>query len=164
MSAYNIENYIGSCYIIYIIAYSWNINNYFSAPTAPPTEIEVHKFNSTSIFLSWRPPLAQDQNGIIQGYHINFTQDNTTEVFEESEYTTVDPYLLINNLEPDVTYTFRVAAYTVGGKGPFSELMEIILSPESLNFCGMSINKHIPAHEITNIIPQGQNILTLHNI
>ena len=117
MSAYNNENYIGSCYIIYTIAYSWNINNYFSAPTAPPTEIEVHKFNSTSIFLSWRPPLAQDQNGIIQGYHINFTQDNTTEVFEESEYTTMDPYLLINNLEPDVTYTFRVAAYTCWWEG-----------------------------------------------
>ena len=141
MSAYNKEN-IGSCYIIHIIAYSWNINNYSSAPTAPPTEIEVRKFNSTSIFLSWRPPLAQDQNGIIQGYHINFTQENTTEVFEESEYTTVDPYLLINNLEPDVTYTFRVAAYTVGGKGPFSELMEIILTSESLDFCGMSEHIH----------------------
>ena len=70
-----------------------------------------------------------------------------------SEYTTPDPYLLIDDLEPDVTYTFRVAAYTVGGKGPFSELMEITLSAERLIFCGMS-NKLV--HKITNKIAQGQ--------
>ena len=108
------------------------------APTASPTTIEAHKFNSTSVFLSWRPPLAQYWNGIIQGYHVNFTQANRTNSDSE-EYTTVVPYLLINNLEPGVMYTFRVAAYTVGGKGPFSELMDIV---PSLNFCGMSEHMH----------------------
>ena len=53
----------------------------------------------------------------------------TTEVFDE--YTTPDPYLLINNLEPAVTYTCRVAAYTVSGSGPFSELMMITLNSGS---------------------------------
>ena len=110
------------------------------APIASPTTIEAHKFNSTSVFLSWRPPLAQYRNGIIQGYHVHvtFTQANRTNSDSE-EYTTVVPYLLINNLEPGVMYTFRVAAYTVGGKGPFSELMDVV---PSLNFCGMSEHMH----------------------
>ena len=85
------------------------------APITSPTTIEAHKFNS--VFLSWRPPLAQYQNVIMQGYHVDFTTTNSDS--EVSEYTTVVPYLLINNLELDMIYTFRVAAYTVGGKGPF---------------------------------------------
>ena len=101
----------------------------------PPTAIEAHKFNSTSVILLWRPPDAEHWNDIIQSYCVEFIQVNTSEEFE---YTTLDPYLLINNLEPAATYTFRVAAYTVGGKGPFSELMEVILSPESIIFRGMS--------------------------
>ena len=82
--------------------------------------------------------MAQYRNGIIQGYHVHvdFTQANTTNS-DSKEYTTVVPYLLINNLEPGVMYTFRVAAYTAGGKGPFSE--EIV---PSLNFCGMSEYMH----------------------
>ena len=90
-------------YVLYILSI---------APTASPTTIEAHKFNSTSVFLSWRPPLAQYRNGIIQGYHVHvdFTQANRTNS-DSKEYTTVVPYLLINNLEPGVMYTFRVLTW-----------------------------------------------------
>ena len=44
-----------------------------------------------------------------------FAEVNTTEVFE---YTTQDPYLLINNLQPETMYTCRIAAVTVE-EGPF---------------------------------------------
>ena len=126
-----------------------------SGPTGPPTAIEVHQLNSTSVFVLWRPPLAEYRNGIILGYYVEFievntTEVNTTEVFDE--YTTPDPYLLINNLEPDViiTYTCRVAAYTVGGSGPFSELMMITLNSGS-TYISVSIN-YVQTHRPTYII------------
>ena len=90
----------------------------FSAPAAPPTAFEAHTLiNSTSTFLSWRPPLPQYRNGIIRRYHVEIVTVNTT---VELNYTTEDPYLFINDLEQGVQYTCRVAAFTVD-IGPFSE-------------------------------------------
>ena len=92
---------------------------FLSAPAAPPTSIEVHTLiNSTSTFLSWRPPLTQYRNGIIRRYHVEIVTVNTT---VELNYTTEDPYLFISDLEQCVQYTCRVAAFTVD-IGPFSEL------------------------------------------
>ena len=98
------------------------------APTAPPTNIEAHQLNSTSVFLLWRPPLAEYRNGVIQSYYVKFIEVNSTEA--DFQYTTQDQHLLIDNLHPDVMYTCRVAAYTVG-RGPYSELFMIILNSES---------------------------------
>lgn len=56
-----------------------------------------------------------------------FAEVNTTEVFE---YTTQDPYLLINNLQPETMYTCRIAAVTVA-EGPLSEPMTIILNTDT---------------------------------
>ena len=93
-----------------------------SASAAPPTSIEAHTLiNSTSTFLSWRPPLTQYRNGIIRRYHVEIVTVNTTFGFN---YTTEDPYLFISDLEQDVQYTCRVAAFTVD-IGPFSELFII---------------------------------------
>ena len=88
-----------------------------TVPTAPPTNIKVHPFNTTSAFLSWRPPLAKHRNGITREYIVELVKLNTTIMFQ---YTTQDPYLLINNLEPDKVYMSRIAAITVG-RGPYSE-------------------------------------------
>ena len=99
-----------------------------TAPIAAPNNLEAHQLNFTSIFLSWRPPLIQYWNGIIRGYYVEFTLVNSTEVW--AQYTTQDQHLLIDNLEPNTMYVYRVAAYTVG-RGPFSETLMIVLNSES---------------------------------
>ena len=96
-------------------------------PTATPTKIEAHQFNSTSVFLSWRPPLVQYQNGIIQGYYVEL--NSTDEAV--SQYTTPDQYLLIDSLQHNASYTCRVATYTIIGKGPLSEPLTIFLNNEN---------------------------------
>ena len=92
-------------------------------PISPPTNIEVHPFNATAAFLSWRPPLAENRNGIIREYDIEIVELNTTKTFM---YTIQDPYVLIDNLDPDKVYVFRIAALTTS-KGPFSEMFTITL-------------------------------------
>ena len=49
-------------------------------------------------------------------------------------YTIQDPYVLIDNLDPNTVYVCRIAAVTTG-KGPYSEMITIMLS----NY-GMSIS------------------------
>ena len=74
---------------------------------------------------------------MIQSYIVEFTQVNSTEAW--AHYTTQEQRLLIDNLEPNTVYIYRVAAYTVG-RGPFSETLMIVLNSKS----GMSkLNKHI---------------------
>ena len=74
------------------------------------------------IFLSWRPPDVTHQNGIIEGYCVEFAEVNASTQFE---YTTQEPYLFIYDLEPGVNYTCRIAAFTVE-IGPFSEAITIM--------------------------------------
>ena len=113
--------------IVYDIMFNTTLTC-ISAPTAVPTGIEAHQLNSTSVLLSWRPPLAQYQNGVIRSYYVEFTVVNSTEAL--FQYITQDQYLVINNLEPNTVYSYRVAAYTVG-RGPFSESLTIFLNSET---------------------------------
>lgn len=36
-----------------------------------PQDVKATPLNSTSIHVSWKPPLEKDRNGIIRGYHIH---------------------------------------------------------------------------------------------
>lgn len=36
-----------------------------------PQEVKATPLNSTSIHVTWKPPLEKDRNGIIRGYHIH---------------------------------------------------------------------------------------------
>ena len=111
------------------------IVHFFAAPTAAPINIEAHQLNSTSVFLSWRLPLAQYWNGIILGYyiHVELNSTNEAELSEVNstetkfEYTTQDQHLLMDDLQPFAVYTCRVAAYTIE-RGPFSEPLTVVLS------------------------------------
>ena len=100
---------------------------YNAAPTTPPANIKVHSFNATSVFLSWRPPLSKHYNRIIWEYDIEIFELNTTTKFM---YTTQDPFMLINNLDPDKVYMCRIAAITTA-KGPYSEFLTINLFSEN---------------------------------
>ena len=118
----------GKLYTLYtILSYiKFMFNN--KAPTATPTELEAYQLNSTSVFLSWKPPLIEYQNGIIRGYYVELNSTDNA----ESPYTlsTQDQHLLLDSLQPDTVYICRVAAYTVG-RGPFSEPLTIVLDSES---------------------------------
>ena len=103
-------------------------NNIMHAvPTGSPIDIKAHQLNSISVFLSWKPPFIQYQNGIIQGYYIELTLTNSA----VSQYTTPDQYLIIDSLQLYTSYTCRVAAYTITGKGPLSEPLTIVLNNEN---------------------------------
>lgn len=50
----------------------------FTVP-GDPQDVKALPINSTSIKVTWKPPLAKDRNGIIRGYHIH-VQETKEEV------------------------------------------------------------------------------------
>ena len=89
----------------------------FQAPASPPQDLVAAPINSRSVYLSWSPPPREHHNGMIRQFWINVTEVDTGRRYQMTSFGTS---LTISSLHPFYTYTFSVAAYTVG-LGPFSE-------------------------------------------
>ena len=93
---------------------------------------------STSLLLSWDPLAYEDQNGVIIGYVINVTVQETGASFQLESTTTE---LAVSNLKPYRTYVCVIAAATSVGTGPFSEIY-IVKTPEdgkTQNLCQLHV-------------------------
>ena len=99
--------------------------NFITEPTAAPMRVQGYLLNTTTVFLSWSPPLTKDQNGIIQHYNIEVTNIISG---RQEVITTIATHFLFKNLEPNSSYSFTVAAYTVA-LGPASQ--PIVVNTES---------------------------------
>ena len=97
----------------------------FIAPSSPPENLNVTSVSSTSIRLSWTPPPAAVQNGIITEYRINVTEVDTGRLLFYTSFTTS---FVVQGLHPYYMYECRVSAYTVA-VGPLSD-PEVIQTPE----------------------------------
>ena len=86
----------------------------FTAPNGAPTHLQTTLINSTTILFSWNAPNSE----FLRGYQIQIIDNNTG---IQKDYITDNTHLLLNDLLPNHTYLFRVAAYT-NERGPFSQL------------------------------------------
>ncbi len=99
----------------------------FTAPTAPPQNFMVANDSSSSLVLSWIPPLADRRHGLIRKYVIKYrvvgcsdgaardSNWNTTTVGGEQRSTR------IANLLYWTCYDVKIAAFTVE-EGPFANV------------------------------------------
>ena len=75
-------------------------------PSAPPQNVSVFAVNSTSIFVSWRPPIVTDQNGLIISYNISVVDlqdDNSTSVLVMGYTNTT-----ITGTVPDIVHSWSL--------------------------------------------------------
>ena len=77
---------------------------------------------SRSAVLTWDPPPAEDQNGIIVSYVINVTEADSGVSFQLFSRNTS---LSVSSLLPFTSYNFLIAASTSIGVGPFSRLLTL---------------------------------------
>ena len=82
--------------------------------------------SSRSALLTWDPPNAADQNGIILEYTVNVSAVETGEEFQLTSTTTS---ITVTTLRPYTTYLCIIAASTTVGIGPFSTVFTIV-TPE----------------------------------
>ena len=96
------------------------------APSGYPQNLSAVPTSSSSLYLTWQPPLPAERNGEIVLYTINVT---VVESGEEFQLTSFVANLSLSSLRPYYTYSFAIAASTVIGEGPFS-LVFTIRMPE----------------------------------
>ena len=92
-------------------------NFLISVPTGPAEEVNATVLSSDEVLITWENPDSADINGVITGYVINVTIVSTGQTFQ---MTSMTRSLLLENLLPFTTYTYRVAAMTSSGVGPYS--------------------------------------------
>ena len=96
--------------------------NHYTGPDSPPENVTTVVTSSTSIMVTWNAVSLIDQNGIITEYEVQYvpleTFGNTIGI--EMVNTSAMSYLL-SNLEEFVNYNISVRAYTVEGRGPYSD-------------------------------------------
>ena len=92
-----------------------------TAPSAPPANISAVALSPTELYITWQPPVFSQQNGIIRSYMliVSILERGTSE-----QQTSSEPQLMLQDLHPFYTYSFFIAAVTIG-PGPFSEIFNI---------------------------------------
>uniref|UniRef100_A0A8C1M804 Roundabout, axon guidance receptor, homolog 2 (Drosophila) n=1 Tax=Cyprinus carpio TaxID=7962 RepID=A0A8C1M804_CYPCA len=122
------------------------------APSAPPqqvTVLTVGNQNSTSISISWDPPPAEHQNGIIQEYKI-WCLGNETRFHVNKTVDAAIRSVVVGGLQAGVQYRVEVAASTSAGVGVKSEPQTIIIDFRDVI---MSRNNSI-SEQITDVVKQ----------
>ena len=99
-----------------------------TVPSSPPRNVMVESRNPASLNVSWQPPLEIDHNGPITGHVIQYTRVGSSDMM--SVNVTSGTTHTISGLVAYVNYSVIVAAITVNGTGPFSDLPMVVRSGE----------------------------------
>uniref|UniRef100_A0A8C1VG19 Roundabout, axon guidance receptor, homolog 2 (Drosophila) n=1 Tax=Cyprinus carpio TaxID=7962 RepID=A0A8C1VG19_CYPCA len=125
------------------------------APSAPPqqvTVLTVGNQNSTSISISWDPPPAEHQNGIIQEYKI-WCLGNETRFHVNKTVDAAIRSVVVGGLQAGVQYHVEVAASTSAGVGVKSEPQTIIIGTGRL-LVSITFTVILISEQITDVVKQ----------
>ena len=94
-------------------------------PSGAPQALTVSVTSSTSVSVSWDPVVAEDRNGIIKGYKVNYNALPNGQMVTEflnitKEQQNKRQTVTLDNLNEFTNYSIEVLAFTVFGNGPTS--------------------------------------------
>ena len=116
-------------------------------PSGPPRNLATTDVTSCSISLTWDPPTAANQNGIIQTYIINMTVLESGENIQLMSNSTEIDFVM---LHPYYTYSFVISTVTIG-PGPPSSAYNVITAEEgNLHLCLAALINHPHYSNTTN--------------
>ncbi|XP_072143985.1 cell adhesion molecule Dscam1-like [Dermacentor andersoni] len=95
------------------------------APTGAPRDIKVTPTGSRSLHVSWKPPLDEESNGLVQGYYVGYRVRDAKESFSyktlESSAASPVQQCELTDLRRSSRYSVVVQAFNAKGAGPASE-------------------------------------------
>ncbi|KAL1423863.1 hypothetical protein MTO96_020778 [Rhipicephalus appendiculatus] len=95
------------------------------APSGAPREIKVTPTGSRSLHITWKPPLDEDSNGLVQGYYVGYRVRDAKESFAyktlESSPASSLQQCELTDLRRNTRYSVVVQAFNAKGAGPVSE-------------------------------------------
>ncbi|KAL7849174.1 hypothetical protein SRHO_G00207970 [Serrasalmus rhombeus] len=125
-------------------------------PSAPPqqvTVLTVGNQNSTSISISWDPPPADHQNGIIQEYKI-WCLGNESRFHVNKTVDAAIRSVVVGGLQAGVLYRVEVAASTSAGVGVKSEPQPIIIGKDFRDVIVSGNKNNSITEQITDVVKQ----------
>ncbi|XP_019740009.1 protein tyrosine phosphatase receptor type Fa [Hippocampus comes] len=94
------------------------------APSSPPLRVQARMLSPTTVLVQWEPP--EEANGQVCGYRVYYSADPQEPLGAWDKHNTDDSQLTtVAGLVPDLTYGFRVLAFTSVGDGPPSDVLLI---------------------------------------
>ena len=95
--------------------------------------MQAFSINSSSVHVTWDPPLDRERNGVIRGYQV-YVQPKTAPEAPSQYYTMGHRFNTgngditsynVTGLQPDTRYLVQVAALTRKGDGTRSEAVKV---------------------------------------
>ena len=119
---------------------------YFPAPSSP-LNVTAHSLSSTSIMVTWQPPMIP--NGIVRFYRVEYpsTTDDVDQQFNDStdgiinEIFTTNTSVIITMLEKFTTYEVQVFATTIV-EGYGSDVV-IVTTDEDSEYIHSYVYRHV---------------------
>uniref|UniRef100_A0A4W3I2K6 Neogenin 1b n=1 Tax=Callorhinchus milii TaxID=7868 RepID=A0A4W3I2K6_CALMI len=137
---------------------------YSDVPSAAPQNITVEVRNSKSIVVHWQPPPPGTHNGVITGYNIRYKKGGRRGETDSTGGNQLSQ--IIDGLERNTEYSFRVSAITVNGTGPSSEWLSAETFESDLDETRVpDVPSSLHVRPLTNSIvvswtpPENQNII-----
>ncbi|XP_031442790.1 immunoglobulin superfamily DCC subclass member 4 isoform X2 [Clupea harengus] len=94
-------------------------------PSTPPADLQLSALDSSSVLVSWRPPL--EPNGIIISYRILFSCNvsQPEHLWTNSTHNGSISSAELQGLQSGTRYFFKMGACTEMGVGPFSNVKDV---------------------------------------
>ena len=118
--------------------YFFNLMIFPLVPSNAPQAVTVSATSSKSIFVSWDPVIADDRNGIIKGYKVNYQALpngdmaakflNITRAQQNKRQR-----VSLDHLNEFTNYSIGVLAFTAFGNGPAS-VVQVVETLEDSKF------------------------------
>eukprot|EP00057_Strongylocentrotus_purpuratus_P029799 XP_011684273.1 PREDICTED: receptor-type tyrosine-protein phosphatase delta [Strongylocentrotus purpuratus] len=86
-------------------------------PSGSPMNVTASPLSSSSISVSWDPPLEEERNGLILKYTIRYY---SSAMPTELTNRTTETDIVLTSLVPNTAYSVEVRAHTSVGPGPYS--------------------------------------------
>ncbi|KAL1776556.1 receptor-type tyrosine-protein phosphatase delta isoform X18, partial [Sigmodon hispidus] len=118
-------------------------------PTGFPQNLHSEGTTSTSVQLSWQPPVLAERNGVITKYTILYRDINIPLLPMEHIIVPADTSMTLTGLKSDTTYDVKVRAHTSKGPGPYSPSVQFRTLPVDQVFAK---NFHVKAVMKTSVL------------
>ncbi|XP_074923452.1 receptor-type tyrosine-protein phosphatase delta isoform X22 [Chelonoidis abingdonii] len=119
-------------------------------PNGFPQNLHSESSTSTSVQLTWQPPVLAERNGIITKYTLLYRDINVAHYPVELPIVPADTTMTLSGLKPDTTYDVKVRAHTSKGPGPYSPSVQFRTLP--VDQAVFAKNFHVKAVMKTSVL------------
>ncbi|XP_077331205.1 receptor-type tyrosine-protein phosphatase delta isoform X18 [Lithobates pipiens] len=118
-------------------------------PSGFPQNLHCDSMSSTSVQITWQPPILAERNGVITKYILLYRDINNPYHPAEVPIVPADTTVTLTTLKPDTIYDVKIRAYTSKGPGPYSPSVQFRTLPVDQVFAK---NFHVKAVMKTSVL------------